>query len=126
MTPGDLLEERGQLLLGHRALAKDAQQRRDRLDLNGRALWDPCPQQRQRLGLHGGIGRGDAADEADQLTIDLARAQVKIGLANLVYNMQRFFWLSGKTAEPWRSLAPRPASDQAPARQRSPHPAHTG
>jgi hypothetical protein len=32
-------------------------------------------------------------------TIGLARARVKIGLANLVYNMRRFVWLSGKTAE---------------------------
>ena len=31
-------------------------------------------------------------------TIGLARARVKIGLANLVYNMQRFVWLSGKAA----------------------------
>jgi transposase, IS5 family len=32
-------------------------------------------------------------------TIGLARARVKIGLANLVYNMRSFVWLSGKTAE---------------------------
>ena len=31
-------------------------------------------------------------------TIGLARARVKIGLANLVYNMQRFVWLSSKAA----------------------------
>ena len=28
-------------------------------------------------------------------TIGLARAKVKIGLANLVYNMRRFVWLAG-------------------------------
>jgi transposase, IS5 family len=32
-------------------------------------------------------------------TIGLARARVKIGIANLVYNMQRFVWLSGKAAD---------------------------
>lgn len=32
-------------------------------------------------------------------TIGLARARVKIGLANLVYNMQRFVWLSSKAAD---------------------------
>jgi transposase, IS5 family len=32
-------------------------------------------------------------------TIGLARAQVKIGLANLVYNMRRFVWLSAKAAD---------------------------
>jgi transposase, IS5 family len=31
-------------------------------------------------------------------TIGLARARVKIGLANLVYNMKRFVWLNGKAA----------------------------
>jgi len=31
-------------------------------------------------------------------TIGLARAHVKIGLANLAYNMKRFAWLSGRTA----------------------------
>jgi len=31
-------------------------------------------------------------------TIGLARARVKIGLANLVYNMQRFVWLRSKSA----------------------------
>jgi hypothetical protein len=31
-------------------------------------------------------------------TIGLARAQVKIGLANLAYNMKRLVWLSGKAA----------------------------
>lgn len=31
-------------------------------------------------------------------TIGLARARVKIGLANLVYNMRRFVWLSSKSA----------------------------
>src|SRR5205809_707063 len=29
-------------------------------------------------------------------TIGLARARVKIGLANLAYNMRRFFWLQTK------------------------------
>ena len=28
-------------------------------------------------------------------TIGLARARVKIGLANLVYNMRRLVWLAG-------------------------------
>jgi transposase, IS5 family len=32
-------------------------------------------------------------------TIGLARARVKIGLANLVYNMRRFVWLNGKAAD---------------------------
>jgi hypothetical protein len=32
-------------------------------------------------------------------TIGFARARVKIGLANLVYNMRRFVWLNGKAAE---------------------------
>ena len=31
-------------------------------------------------------------------TIGIARARTKIGLANLVYNMQRMVWLSTKTA----------------------------
>jgi IS5 family transposase len=31
-------------------------------------------------------------------TIGLARAKVKIGLANLAYNMRRFIWLTGKYA----------------------------
>ena len=31
-------------------------------------------------------------------TIGLARAQVKIGLVNLAYNMRRLVWLSGKSA----------------------------
>lgn len=31
-------------------------------------------------------------------TIGLARARVKIGLANLVCNMRRFVWPSGKAA----------------------------
>ena len=31
-------------------------------------------------------------------TIGLARARVKIGLANLVYNMRRMVWLAGRRA----------------------------
>ena len=31
-------------------------------------------------------------------TIGIARARVKIGLANLVYNMRRFVWLRAKYA----------------------------
>jgi hypothetical protein len=31
-------------------------------------------------------------------TIGLARARVKIGLANLVYNMKRTIWLTGRLA----------------------------
>lgn len=31
-------------------------------------------------------------------TIGIARAAVKIGLANLPYNMRRFVWLDAKTA----------------------------
>ena len=31
-------------------------------------------------------------------TIGLARARVKIGLANLAYNMRRYVWLSSKAA----------------------------
>ena len=31
-------------------------------------------------------------------TIGIARATVKIGLANLAYNMRRYVWLSGRTA----------------------------
>ena len=31
-------------------------------------------------------------------TIGIARARVKLGLANLAYNMKRFVWLSGKPA----------------------------
>jgi hypothetical protein len=31
-------------------------------------------------------------------TIGIARAMVKIGLANLAYNMKRFVWLSSKPA----------------------------
>ena len=31
-------------------------------------------------------------------TIGLARARVKIGLANLAYNMRRFVWLQGRSA----------------------------
>ena len=31
-------------------------------------------------------------------TISIARARVKIGLANLVYNMKRFVWLTSKAA----------------------------
>ena len=29
-------------------------------------------------------------------TIGIARARVKIGLANLAYNLKRFVWLTGK------------------------------
>jgi hypothetical protein len=32
-------------------------------------------------------------------TIGIARAKVKIGMANLAYNMRRFVWLSGKYAQ---------------------------
>ncbi len=31
-------------------------------------------------------------------TIGLARAEVKIGLANLAYNMRRYVWLSSRAA----------------------------
>jgi IS5 family transposase len=31
-------------------------------------------------------------------TIGLARARLKIGLANLAYNMRRFVWLSAREA----------------------------
>ena len=31
-------------------------------------------------------------------TIGIARAEVKIGLANLAYNMRRLVWLSSRTA----------------------------
>ena len=31
-------------------------------------------------------------------TIGLARARVKIGLANLAHNMRRYVWLTGRTA----------------------------
>ena len=31
-------------------------------------------------------------------TIGIARAKVKIGMANIAYNMRRFVWLSGKYA----------------------------
>jgi IS5 family transposase len=31
-------------------------------------------------------------------TIGIARARIKIGLANLVYNMKRLVWLTAKTA----------------------------
>ncbi len=31
-------------------------------------------------------------------TIGIARARVKIGLANLAYNIKRLVWLSGKAA----------------------------
>ena len=30
-------------------------------------------------------------------TIGIARATIKIGMANLVYNLQRFAWLEGRT-----------------------------
>ena len=30
-------------------------------------------------------------------TIGIARARMKIGLANLAYNMKRFVWLNGRT-----------------------------
>jgi IS5 family transposase len=33
-------------------------------------------------------------------TIGLARARVKIGLANLVYNMKRALWLTERRAMP--------------------------
>ena len=33
-------------------------------------------------------------------TIGLARAHVKVGLANLAYNMRRYVWLNGRTAPP--------------------------
>lgn len=32
------------------------------------------------------------------LTIGIARATIKIGMANLVYNFQRLAWLEGRTA----------------------------
>ncbi|MDE2442245.1 MAG: IS5/IS1182 family transposase, partial [Betaproteobacteria bacterium] len=31
-------------------------------------------------------------------TIGIARATIKIGMANLVYNFQRLTWLEGRTA----------------------------
>jgi transposase, IS5 family len=31
-------------------------------------------------------------------TIGIARARVKIGLANLAYNLRRYLWLSSRTA----------------------------
>ena len=31
-------------------------------------------------------------------TIGIARATIKIGMANLVYNFQRLVWLEGRTA----------------------------
>lgn len=31
-------------------------------------------------------------------TIGIARAQIKIGMANLAYNFQRLAWLEGRTA----------------------------
>lgn len=31
-------------------------------------------------------------------TIGIARATIKIGMANLVYNLQRLAWLEGRTA----------------------------
>jgi hypothetical protein len=31
-------------------------------------------------------------------TIGIARAHVKIGLANLAFNMKRYVWLSGRAA----------------------------
>jgi IS5 family transposase len=31
-------------------------------------------------------------------TIGLARARVKIGLANIAFNMRRFVWLKGRKA----------------------------
>ena len=31
-------------------------------------------------------------------TIGIARARIKIGMANLVYNIQRLAWLEGRTA----------------------------
>lgn len=31
-------------------------------------------------------------------TIGIARARIKIGMANLVYNFQRLAWLEGRTA----------------------------
>ncbi len=34
-------------------------------------------------------------------TICIARARVKIGLANLAYNMKRLVWLSGRPASVW-------------------------
>jgi hypothetical protein len=34
-------------------------------------------------------------------TIGLARAQVKIGIANLVYNFTRLAWISTRTAPAW-------------------------
>jgi IS5 family transposase len=32
-------------------------------------------------------------------TIGIARARVKIGLANLAYNLKRFVWLSSKALQ---------------------------
>ena len=34
-------------------------------------------------------------------TIGIARARVKIGIANLAYNMRRFVWLKAKYAATW-------------------------
>ena len=33
-------------------------------------------------------------------TVGLARARVKIGFANLAYNMRRYVWLNSRTAPP--------------------------
>lgn len=34
-------------------------------------------------------------------TIGITRARVKIGIANLAYNMRRFVWLKAKYAAAW-------------------------
>ena len=38
---------------------------------------------------------GDSEEGIITATLDLARARVKVGLANLVYNMRRMVWLAG-------------------------------
>jgi hypothetical protein len=49
-------------------------------------------------------------------TIGLSRAQVKIGMANLVYNFSRLAGLSTRPASGWTSTAPMDRMPVAPSR----------
>jgi len=49
-------------------------------------------------------------------TIGIARATIKIGMANLVYNFQRLAWLESRIASVWHRSAPkgRPTTHKSP------------
>ncbi len=58
-------------------------------------------QVRDRLSFMRFLGLGlliPAFGDKSHITIGLGRATVKIGIANLAYNVRRLIWLEGRTA----------------------------